>query len=52
MVLFAINYQGLVTPSTWMMNYTHTPSMTETNLLRADTFPSWAGAPELLLPLA
>lgn len=23
-MLFAINYQDLVTPSTWMMNYTHT----------------------------
>lgn len=39
-MLFAINYQNLVTPSTRMMNYSHTPSMTEANLLRADTFPS------------
>lgn len=52
MMLFAINYQDLVTPSTCMMNYTHTPSMTETSLLRADTFPSWADAPGLLLLLA
>lgn len=51
-LLLAINYQKLVTPSIWMMNYTHTPSMTGSNPLGAGTSPSWAGALALLLPPA